>query len=151
MQKLFAQAPRTGHSSFPRYPLFDRLDIRPSRTASFGYSRLRRTHCLCWQDRRIFITIFGATNSTNGGFGGARLARLARNRYRLGVGIDSDKSDEYFLVTTDFLTPTCLLRGIAGGDPPIVLKRMPAFFRVRAWKQNSSRLSHWTVPGSPTF
>jgi prolyl oligopeptidase len=45
-------------------------------------------------------------------------------------GIDSDKSDEYFLVTTDFLTPTCLLRGIAGGDPPIVLKRMPAFFRV---------------------
>jgi len=43
-------------------------------------------------------------------------------------GIDSDKSDEYFLATTDFLTPTCLQRGIAGGGPPTELKRTPAFF-----------------------
>lgn len=41
--------------------------------------------------------------------------------------IDSDESNEYFLSTTDYLTPTTLLMGEIGSEPE-VLKSLPAFF-----------------------
>ena len=48
----------------------------------------------------------------------------------LAVGaVDSVESDELWLVTTDFLTPSTLSLTTAGGDaPPEVLKASPAFF-----------------------
>lgn len=41
--------------------------------------------------------------------------------------IDSDESNEYFLTTTDYLTPTTLMIGEIGKAPEI-LKSLPAFF-----------------------
>ena len=42
--------------------------------------------------------------------------------------VDSDESDDYFLSVTDFLTPTTLAIGTAGGGPATTLKHLPAFF-----------------------
>jgi prolyl oligopeptidase len=42
--------------------------------------------------------------------------------------VDSDESDDYFLNVTDFLTPTTLALGTAGGRPATTLKELPAFF-----------------------
>ena len=42
--------------------------------------------------------------------------------------VDPEESDEYFLDTTDFLTPTTLSLGTAGGGPAQRLKQLPAFF-----------------------
>ncbi|MCO8122950.1 prolyl oligopeptidase family serine peptidase [Stieleria sp. TO1_6] len=41
--------------------------------------------------------------------------------------VDSDESNEYFLTTTDYLTPTTLLMGEIGSQPE-TLKSLPAFF-----------------------
>ncbi|MEM6472349.1 MAG: prolyl oligopeptidase family serine peptidase, partial [Planctomycetota bacterium] len=41
--------------------------------------------------------------------------------------VDSDESNEYFLTTTDYLTPTTLMMGEVGSEPE-VLKSLPAFF-----------------------
>jgi prolyl oligopeptidase len=43
-------------------------------------------------------------------------------------GIDPDESDDYFLTTTDFLTPTTLYLGTAGRPGREQLKTLPAFF-----------------------
>ncbi len=42
--------------------------------------------------------------------------------------VDDLKSDDYFLTLTDFLTPTTLYLGTAGGGPPEKLKQSPSFF-----------------------
>jgi prolyl oligopeptidase len=42
--------------------------------------------------------------------------------------VDPDTSDAYFLTVTDFITPTSLAYGVAGGTPPRRLKQLPAFF-----------------------
>ena len=42
--------------------------------------------------------------------------------------VDSDESDDYFLSVTDFLTPTSLALGTAGGGPATTLKTLPTFF-----------------------
>jgi len=42
--------------------------------------------------------------------------------------VDSDESDDYFLDATDFLTPSTLAIGTAGGGPATTLKQLPAFF-----------------------
>jgi len=42
--------------------------------------------------------------------------------------VDPDDSDDYFLDTTDFLTPSTLALGIVGAGPAQTLKRLPAFF-----------------------
>ena len=42
--------------------------------------------------------------------------------------VDSDESDDYFLSVTDFLAPTTLAVGTAGGGPATTLKQLPAFF-----------------------
>jgi prolyl oligopeptidase len=42
--------------------------------------------------------------------------------------VDSDESDDYFLSVTDFLAPTTLALGTAGGRPATTLKELPAFF-----------------------
>ncbi len=42
--------------------------------------------------------------------------------------VDPEESDDYFLDTTDFLTPTTLSMGRAGGGPAERLKQLPAFF-----------------------
>ena len=42
--------------------------------------------------------------------------------------VDSDESDDFFLSITDFLTPSTLGLGTAGGGPATTLKRLPAFF-----------------------
>ena len=41
--------------------------------------------------------------------------------------VDSDSCDDYFMTTTDFLTPSTLWMGTVG-DEPEVLKSLPAFF-----------------------
>lgn len=41
--------------------------------------------------------------------------------------VDPDESNEYFMITTDYLTPTTLSWGTIGEEPE-VLKRMPKFF-----------------------
>jgi prolyl oligopeptidase len=43
-------------------------------------------------------------------------------------GVDADESDDYFLVVSDFLTPTSLFMGTIGKGPPSKLKQLPAFF-----------------------
>ena len=42
--------------------------------------------------------------------------------------VDSVESDDYFLDATDFLTPSTLALGTAGGGPATTLKQLPAFF-----------------------
>jgi len=44
--------------------------------------------------------------------------------------VDPDTSDAYFLTITDFLTPTSLAYGVAGGAPPRRIKQLPAFFNA---------------------
>lgn len=41
--------------------------------------------------------------------------------------VDADESNDYFLTTTDYLTPTTLARGQIGHDPEAI-KSLPAFF-----------------------
>ncbi len=43
-------------------------------------------------------------------------------------GVDSDDSDDYFLNTTDFLTPTSLWLGTVGREKRELLKSLPQFF-----------------------
>jgi prolyl oligopeptidase len=45
--------------------------------------------------------------------------------------VDAEDSDDYFLSTTGFLTPTTLAMGTAGGGPARALKHLPAFFDVK--------------------
>jgi prolyl oligopeptidase len=45
--------------------------------------------------------------------------------------VDADESDEYFLNTAGFLTPTTLAIGTAGGGPAETLKRLPALFDAK--------------------
>jgi prolyl oligopeptidase len=45
--------------------------------------------------------------------------------------VDADDSDEYFLETNDFVTPTTLSLGTAGGGPAEMLKQLPVFFDAR--------------------
>jgi prolyl oligopeptidase len=42
--------------------------------------------------------------------------------------VDDEESDDYFMTVTDYLTPTTLLLGTAGGGPAETLKQLPAFF-----------------------
>ncbi|MFO0954035.1 MAG: prolyl oligopeptidase family serine peptidase [Isosphaeraceae bacterium] len=42
--------------------------------------------------------------------------------------VDPDESDDYFLVSSGFLSPNTLALGAAGGGPAEVLKRDPTFF-----------------------
>jgi prolyl oligopeptidase len=44
--------------------------------------------------------------------------------------IDAEESDDYFLDLADFLTPSTLAFGTAGGGPATVLKQLPAFFNA---------------------
>jgi prolyl oligopeptidase len=44
--------------------------------------------------------------------------------------VDPDSSDAYFLTVTDFITPTSLAYGVAGGPSPRRLKQLPAFFNA---------------------
>jgi prolyl oligopeptidase len=43
------------------------------------------------------------------------------------VPVDSDESNDYFMTSTDYLTPTTLSMGTIGSDP-VPLKRLPPFF-----------------------
>jgi prolyl oligopeptidase len=45
--------------------------------------------------------------------------------------IDADESDDYFLNTTGFLTPTTLVMGGADGGPVETLKHLPEFFNAK--------------------
>lgn len=45
--------------------------------------------------------------------------------------VDSNKSEDLFIITTDFITPTQLLLGSADGEAPIVLKSLPALFNAK--------------------
>jgi prolyl oligopeptidase len=45
--------------------------------------------------------------------------------------VDAEDSDQYFLETTDFLTPTTLAIGTAGAGPAQSLKQLPVFFDAK--------------------
>jgi len=45
--------------------------------------------------------------------------------------VDAEDSDDYFLETNDFLTPTTLALGTAGAGPAQILKQLPAFFDAK--------------------
>jgi prolyl oligopeptidase len=45
-------------------------------------------------------------------------------------GIDEEHSDDYFMRVTDFLTPSSLWFGVAGGKPREEIKSLPAFFKA---------------------
>jgi prolyl oligopeptidase len=45
-------------------------------------------------------------------------------------GVDADESDDYFMTTADFLTPSSLYLGTAGQPGREQLKSLPAFFKV---------------------
>jgi prolyl oligopeptidase len=45
-------------------------------------------------------------------------------------GIDQEHSDDYFMRVTDFLTPSSLWFGVAGGRPREEIKSLPAFFNA---------------------
>jgi prolyl oligopeptidase len=61
-----------------------------------------------------------------------RWTRMPMEVPRLGsssiTGIDPDESDDYFLTTTDFLTPTSLYYGAVGRKEREKLKSLPVFF-----------------------
>ncbi|HEY3862017.1 MAG TPA: prolyl oligopeptidase family serine peptidase [Verrucomicrobiae bacterium] len=42
--------------------------------------------------------------------------------------VDPDHSDDYFMTQSDFLTPSSLWLGTAGGAAPVKIKSLPAFF-----------------------
>ncbi|WP_435008297.1 prolyl oligopeptidase family serine peptidase [Tundrisphaera lichenicola] len=46
-------------------------------------------------------------------------------------GVDSDESDDYFLMASSYLMPATLALGTAGGAAPEVLKTNPEFFDAR--------------------
>jgi len=48
--------------------------------------------------------------------------------------VDSDQSDEFWMSTTDYLSPTTLSLGSVGGSAPERLKQLPAFFKADALK-----------------
>ncbi|GDX79053.1 prolyl oligopeptidase [Deltaproteobacteria bacterium] len=45
--------------------------------------------------------------------------------------VDSDESEELFITTTDFVTPTQLLLGSATGTAPTLLKALPAMYNAK--------------------
>lgn len=47
------------------------------------------------------------------------------------TAVDDEESDDYFLVATDFLTPTSLSLGRVGEGAPEKLKQLPTFFDAR--------------------
>jgi prolyl oligopeptidase len=52
----------------------------------------------------------------------------------LGVStLDANRSDQYFLTVTDFLTPTTLYLGSVGSDERRALKALPAFFDAKPY------------------
>jgi len=67
--------------------------------------------------------------------------------------VDADESDDYFLNTTGFLTPTTLAMGTAGGGPAETLKHLPAFFDAtglevtqhEAVSQDGTRIPYFQV------
>ena len=69
--------------------------------------------------------------------------------------VDPEDSDDYFLTTAGFLTPTTLAMGTAGGGPAETLKRLPAFFDAKglAVTQHEAvsegRHPHPLFPGRP--
>ncbi len=42
--------------------------------------------------------------------------------------VDDETSNDFFLTVTDYLTPTSLYLGSIGGEAPVLLKQLPAFF-----------------------
>jgi prolyl oligopeptidase len=46
------------------------------------------------------------------------------------TGLDPDESDDYFMVVTDFVTPSSLYLGVAGQTGREKLKSLPAFFNT---------------------
>jgi prolyl oligopeptidase len=67
--------------------------------------------------------------------------------------VDPDDSDDYFLETNDFLTPTTLSLGTAGNGPGQPLKHLPAFFDTKnlavtqreAVSQDGTRIPYFEV------
>jgi prolyl oligopeptidase len=45
--------------------------------------------------------------------------------------VDDEESDDYFMIATDYLTPTRLLLGRAGSGAPEKLKQLPAYFDAK--------------------
>jgi prolyl oligopeptidase len=67
--------------------------------------------------------------------------------------VDPEDSDDYFLTTAGFLTPTTLAMGTVGGGPPETLKRLPALFDAKglavtqheAVSQDGTRIPYFQV------
>ena len=67
--------------------------------------------------------------------------------------VDADESDDYFMTVTDYLTPTSLFLGTAGGGAPERLKQLPAFFDAsslavtqhEARSQDGTRIPYFQV------
>ena len=60
----------------------------------------------------------------------SRLPGLPEFTHATVRAVDAEDSDDYFLETTDFLTPTTLLIGTAGAGPAQSLKQLPVFFNA---------------------
>ncbi len=67
--------------------------------------------------------------------------------------VDALDSDDYFLETTDFLTPTTLAIGTAGAGPPQALKQLPVYFDAKgltvaqheATSQDGTRVPYFEI------
>lgn len=66
---------------------------------------------------------------------------------------DADENDNYFMSASDYLTPTTLYRGTAGGGTPEKLKALPSFFEAKglavsqheAVSQDGTRIPYFQV------
>jgi hypothetical protein len=71
------------------------------------------------------------------------------------VAVDADTSNEYFLTSTSFLTPTSLSMGEAGVREPELLKQLPAWFDATgmvvtqhfATSKDGTRIPYFMVAG----
>jgi prolyl oligopeptidase len=67
--------------------------------------------------------------------------------------VDAEESDDYFLETNDFLTPTTLALGTAGAGPAQMLKQLPVFFDANglavtqhdATSQDGTRIPYFQI------
>jgi prolyl oligopeptidase len=65
---------------------------------------------------------------SDGGWKRETLPGLSAHGSATVAPVDERESDDYWLMSSDFLTPSTLARGRIGGGPAVVVKSMPALF-----------------------
>lgn len=105
---------------------FDTLFEPTERTSLAGYTPLENALLLNVLDNvRNRVSL---VRRVDGRWEGTPLPGAPENSRVAVEGVDPRDSDDYWMTVTDFLTPTSLSLGTAGGGPAEVLKRSPSYF-----------------------